>query len=153
RLPPWWASSNGRTASSSTRPTPSSSQRCRLRPARTTSVTGRVEWCSWRRASCPASDRAAPITKPASTIDPRRRRRLALLRGLVHCFVGAAMVLLLDDAGALAAQAAQVIELGAAHLAAAHDFDRVDHRRIEREHAFHALAVGNLAHGEILVQP
>src|SRR5262245_48752230 len=63
------------------------------------------------------------------------------------------MVLLLDDAGALAAQAAQIIELGATHLAAAHDLDRVDHRRIEREHAFHALAVGNLAHGEILVQP
>src|SRR5580692_6020881 len=36
---------------------------------------------------------------------------------------------LLDDAGRLAAQVAQVIELGATHLAAAHDLDRVDHRR------------------------
>src|SRR5450759_2164211 len=38
------------------------------------------------------------------------------------------------DARLLAAQSAQVIELGAAHLAAAHDLDRVDHRRVEREH-------------------
>src|ERR1700736_5533821 len=59
---------------------------------------------------------------------------------------------LLDDAGRLAAQAAQVIELGAAHLAAAHHLDRIDHRRIEREHALDALAVGDLAHGEVLVE-
>src|SRR5262249_48080649 len=58
----------------------------------------------------------------------------------------------LDDAGALAAQAAQVIELGPAHFAAAHHLDRVDHRRIQREHALDALAVRNLAHGEILVE-
>src|SRR5712691_4866105 len=66
--------------------------------------------------------------------------------------VGGAMVLLLDDAGGLAAAAAQVIELGAAHLAAAHDLDRVDHRRIERKDPLHPLAVGNLAHGEVLVE-
>src|SRR5438874_5169605 len=62
-------------------------------------------------------------------------------------------LLLLGDARTLAAQAAQVIELGAAHLAAAHDLDRVDHRRIERKHALDALAIGNLAHGEVLVEP
>src|ERR1043166_4570078 len=70
------------------------------------------------------------------------RRRLARLP-----------LLLLDDAGRLAAPAAQVIELGAAHLAAAHHLDRVDHRRIEREHALDAFAVGNLTHGEVLVEP
>src|SRR5215813_11624533 len=62
------------------------------------------------------------------------------------------MVLLLDDAGSFAATPAQVIELGAAHLAAAQDLDRVDHGRIERKDALHALAVRNLAHGEILVE-
>ena len=41
----------------------------------------------------------------------------------------------------LAAASAQIIELGAAHLAAAHDLDRVDHRRVEREHALDTLAV------------
>src|SRR5262249_31737905 len=54
--------------------------------------------------------------------------------------------------GRLAAQIPQVIELGAANLAAAHDLDRVDHRRHHREHAFHAFAVGDLAHGEALVE-
>src|SRR6185437_411607 len=58
----------------------------------------------------------------------------------------------LGDARLLAAQTAQVIELGAADLAAAHQLDRVDHRRVEREHALDAFAVGNLADGEILVQ-
>src|SRR5262249_8390812 len=62
-------------------------------------------------------------------------------------------LLLLDDAGGFAAPAAQVIELGAAHFAAAHDLDRVDHRRIEREHALDALAVGNFSYREVLVEP
>src|ERR1041385_7228098 len=76
------------------------------------------------------------------------RRSRGLLRGLR---LALAAFLLLGDARLLAAQSAQVIELGAAHLAAAHDLDRVDHRRIEREHALDALAVGNLAHREALV--
>src|SRR5262252_9332390 len=62
------------------------------------------------------------------------------------------VILLLADARRLAAATAQVIKLGAAHLAAAHELDRVDHRRIERKHALHALAIGNLAYGEILVE-
>src|ERR1700733_270503 len=63
------------------------------------------------------------------------------------------MILPLEDAGGFAAPAAQVVQLGAAHLAATHHRDRVDHRRIEWKHALHALAVGNLTHGEVLVQP
>jgi hypothetical protein len=39
-----------------------------------------------------------------------------------------------------------------ADLAAAQNFDRVDHRRVQRKHALDAFAVGNLPHGEILVQ-
>src|SRR5262249_406073 len=60
-------------------------------------------------------------------------------------------VLFLDDTRRLAAQAAQVIELGAAHLTATDHFDRVDHRRQNREHALHPFAVGNLAHRKALV--
>src|SRR5882724_4977195 len=63
-----------------------------------------------------------------------------------------AIRLLLDDAGRLAAQTAQVIQLGAAHLAAAHHGDRVDHRRHHGEHAFHAFAVGDLAHRKALIE-
>ena len=75
-------------------------------------------------------------------------RRFASPRGVARVVDPA-----LDDARRLAAAAAQIIELGAAYLAAAHDLDRVDHRRIKREDALDAFAVGNLAHGEILVQP
>src|SRR5215467_5301960 len=82
------------------------------------------------------------IAKPSSSLCLR-------LGGL---FLAAAMRLALEDAGRLAAPSAQVIELGPAHLAAAHDLDRVDHRRVEREHALDALAVRDLAHREALVE-
>ena len=58
----------------------------------------------------------------------------------------------LGDAGRLAAAVAQVIELGPAHGAAAHDLDGIDHRRIEREDALDALAVGDLADREALLE-
>src|SRR5262245_18052663 len=87
-------------------------------------------------------------------IDCAVKRRAASLGRLVHrlAALGTPVVLLLRDARGFAAAAAQVIELGAADLAAADDFDGVDHGRIERKNALHALAVGNLAHGEILVE-
>src|SRR4029078_9393379 len=66
---------------------------------------------------------------------------------------GSALGLLFDDSGRLAAQVAQVIQLGATHLAAAHHGDRVDHRRHHGEYALDAFAVGNLANGEALVEP
>src|SRR5580693_1526165 len=74
-------------------------------------------------------------------------RGLGSLRGLAP-----GVVLLLGDAGRFAAQAAQVIELGAPDLAAAHDLERIDHRRIERKHTLDAFAVGDLAHREVLVE-
>src|SRR6202521_1589222 len=63
----------------------------------------------------------------------------------------AAVTRTLGDTRLLAAPAAQVIELGAAHLAAAHELDRVDHRCVEREDALDALAIRNLPHGEVFV--
>src|SRR5579863_10474261 len=79
---------------------------------------------------------------------------LILLRGFGRgsSFVLRAVVLPFDDACRLAASAAEVIKLGAAHLTAAHHLDRVDHRRIEREHALDAFAVRNLPDGEVLVE-
>ena len=59
----------------------------------------------------------------------------------------------LGDAGRLSAAVAQVIELGATDLAAADDLDRIDQRRVDREDALDALAVGDLADREGLVQP
>src|SRR6187549_759088 len=71
----------------------------------------------------------------------RRRASALLAHGL----------LALDDAGALAGPAAQVIELGAADDAAADHLDALDVGRIEREDALDALAEAHLADGEIAV--
>src|SRR5690242_7392554 len=86
-------------------------------------------------------------------LNPAMSARIAASSG-VGCGVGSlrAMVLLFCDTRALAAQAAQVIELGAAHFAAAHDLDGIDHRRIQRKHALHAFAIGDLADREVLLQ-
>src|SRR5690606_35168712 len=48
----------------------------------------------------------------------------------------------------LAAQLAQVVELGAADLGAPHHLDLVDHRRVQREDPLDSLAERDLAHGE-----
>src|SRR4051794_11185949 len=59
---------------------------------------------------------------------------------------------ILGNAGRLAAAVAQIIELGAPHLAAAHDLYAFDHRRINREDALDAFAIRNLADREILLE-
>src|SRR5215510_15873547 len=79
-------------------------------------------------------------------------RKGARLRALGFDRLGAFIGLALDNTRRLAAASAQIIEFGAAHLAAAHDLDRVDHRRIEREHALDALAIRDLANREVLVE-
>src|SRR6478609_7043563 len=55
---------------------------------------------------------------------------------------------LLFDARGLAGQIAEVVQLGATHAAAALHFDFADGRAVGLEHALHALAVRDLAHGE-----
>ena len=62
-----------------------------------------------------------------------------------------ACVRALDDTGGLTAAATEIVQLGAADTAAADDFDLGDEGRVDREHAFDAFAVGDLADGEALV--
>src|SRR3984885_11054928 len=100
----------------------------------------------WR----PCERRSLAGNKKAQGRTPRAFRSIQRTLLLVD---GGRALGLLDDAGRLAAQIAEVIKLGTAYLAAAHHLDRVDHRRHHREHAFDAFAVGNLAHGEALVEP
>src|SRR5688500_14478077 len=58
----------------------------------------------------------------------------------------------LFDAGGLAGQLAQVVQVGAADLAHAHDADVVDAGRVDQERSLDADAVGgDAAHGEVLV--
>src|SRR5690349_15326735 len=58
----------------------------------------------------------------------------------------------LGDTGRLAAAIAEVVQLGAADGATAHDLDGIDERRVEREHALDAFAVGDLTNREALVE-
>ncbi len=57
-------------------------------------------------------------------------------------------VLALADAGGLAAQFAQVVELGAANVSAGYDFDLLKDGRVQREDPLDADAVGDLADRE-----
>src|SRR6478735_1378104 len=56
------------------------------------------------------------------------------------------------DASRTAAALAEVIQLGAAHIATALDFDAGDQRAVGLERTFHAFAAGDLAHGEAAVE-
>src|SRR5688500_16112725 len=56
--------------------------------------------------------------------------------------------LLFLDARGLAGEVAEVVQLGAAHAAAAHHLDSTDHRAVHREDALDADAVRDLADGE-----
>ena len=52
------------------------------------------------------------------------------------------------QAGSFAAQSSQIVQLGAAHLRRAHQFDLVDHLGVQRENTLDALAEAHLAHSE-----
>src|SRR4051794_36713535 len=99
-----------------------------------------------RAVSAGAGEGTRPI-QPSLLGRPTPKQRL-----FRHRFVATAVILALADAGRLAAQATQVIELGAPDLAAPHHLDRIDHRRIQRKDALDAFAIRNLAHREILVE-
>ena len=63
-----------------------------------------------------------------------------------------ARVATLAHASALADAVAQVVQLGAAHVASRGDLDALDLRRVHGEHALNADAEGLLAHGEGLAR-
>src|SRR5205085_4829410 len=79
-----------------------------------------------------------------------RRRRRFLRRDSSIALYSA---LALGNACRLATPSTQIIELGATHFAAAHHFHRINQRAVHREHTLHALAVGNFADREALIQP
>src|SRR5690625_4977114 len=96
----------------------------------------------WRTR--PAAASSSTTQTAAATTGWGRRRPVSLSRVMPGSGVGA----LLPDAGLLAGQAAQVVELGAAHIAAGDDLDLVDGRGVDGEHALHADAEGDLADTE-----
>src|SRR3954465_12036041 len=88
-------------------------------------------------SSTPA--RIGPCAAPSARSSGLQRRRPARGRpssamGLLRCLLGARRAdLALLDARGLAREVAQVVELRAADLAAAHDDDVADHRAVHRE--------------------
>src|SRR5690606_25974026 len=62
--------------------------------------------------------------------------------------LGSAVLALLADAGLLAGQTAQVVDLGATHVTARDDLDLVDDRRVHGEHALDAHLEADLADRE-----
>src|SRR5580704_8705136 len=52
------------------------------------------------------------------------------------------------ETGGFAFQSTQVVKLGAANTASAHDIDMVHHRSVQRENALDALSEANLADGD-----
>src|SRR5205807_2423289 len=94
----------------------------------------------------------------AFALDPRLRGSDDMLLRLAVRRYGDALAAVVlaaafGDAGRLAAALAQVIQLGTPHRAAAHHLDRGDARRVQREDAFDALAVRDLAQREVGVDP
>src|SRR3546814_7959899 len=72
-------------------------------------------------------------------------------RGLLFCGTAVLDQLFLD-AGGLAGQRAEVVQLGLAHVTATLDADAVDHRAIALESTLDAYTIGDLANGESTVQ-
>src|SRR5688572_27982195 len=95
------------------------------------------------------SRRMAGIICPASPPDRGEGRRA--LRAAAA--IGFAAAGALADARGLARALAQVIQLGAAHVALSLHFDRRDQRRIRLERALDAFARRDLAHDERGAQP
>src|SRR5262249_4794615 len=142
-------------------PTPKASACCRIRSARRSRTSaGRILLSrSPRIARHPAGKTTAAATtgpasgpRPASSTPTRssfpaqalRPRFSEGRRGL-----GSAL-LLPPNACGLTAQRAQVVQLGAADSAAAHELHRRDRRAMHREEALHAHTGRDLPHGEVL---
>src|SRR5258708_30434768 len=108
-----------------------------------------------RAGTCGTAPRSTPSTsasRASSTIRCSTLRRPSRPRHSPRKMVRAVMSDLFLDARGLAGEVAQVVELGAAHVAAALHGNLADRGAVGLEHALDALAVGDLAHREGGVQ-
>src|SRR5687768_6126868 len=97
-------------------------------------------------SSMPAMSGPFPARSSRSSGLQRAMQLLRRAAGLWHLHLRLALL----DARGLAGEVAEIIELRAAHLAAAHDDDVAEHRAVEWEDALDADTVRDLAHGERL---
>src|SRR6185295_19436817 len=112
--------------------------------------TIRWRWSAAQMLRKPNSVRREPPAWRQSEREAAERRcsRLLGLAGRRSFGLAAANGPALGDTRRLSGAAAQIIELGPAHVAAADHLDMVDDRRIEREDALDAFAEADLADGE-----
>ena len=65
----------------------------------------------------------------------------------------ARLLIALAQAGCFAPQSAQIVKLGAAYASCSDQIDMVDHRRVDREDALHAVTEADLSHRDGLAHP
>src|SRR5947209_12923822 len=116
-----------------------------------------VAGCGWSlRPSSPGTTsaglpgRSLLIASQRTARGTRRSTSRPRAAGVVSARDGLALLL---DLGGLAAQLAEVVELGAAHVAARHDLDLLHDRGVHREGALDTDAEADLADGEGLADP
>src|SRR3990170_4624920 len=145
-------------------PIPKATTRPRIRSARRTRLlAGRILLSrSPRTQEQPVGKTTAAATtgpasgpRPASSTPTRRcssaqtaRSRASVGRGAISSGLA-----LLPDPGGLAAQRAQIVQLGAAHPSPADQIDRGDRGTVYRKEALHPHTRGDLADREGLVDP
>src|ERR671916_216911 len=140
-------------------PTPKASTRRRTRSARRARTEGGRILLSRRprTAAQPIGKTTAAATtgpargpRPASSTPTRRRSSAQTARSRASVGRGAigSALALLPDPGGLAAQRAQVVQLGAAHPSPANQLDRRDGGTVNREEPFDPGPRGDLADGE-----
>src|SRR5581483_276193 len=93
-------------------------------------------------SSAPATARK-PRARNSRSMVPSQRYLTAGWAGRIPTSFGELLAFL--EPGGFAFQFAQVIQLGATHFTGADNIDMIDHARVQREDALHALAEANLA--------
>src|SRR5215470_14005537 len=88
------------------------------------------------------------IPRPCLATCARHGRGKADFRALFGCSCSSLFALNITQAGSLAAQATQIVELGAPHFRGTNHFQPVDHLGILGEDSLHTLAETDLANGE-----
>src|SRR3954447_17583552 len=142
-------------------PTPKASARCRMRSASLRRMDAGSVLLSRRprTAAHPAGNTTAAATtgpasgpRPASSTPTRRTcsAQAALSwRSDGRAAIGSALALFLDARG-LAAQGAEIVQLGPADLPPAHQLDRGDGGAVQREEPLHSDPGRNFPDGEVL---
>src|SRR5581483_8876261 len=93
-----------------------------------------------------AQKRACPSRSKPRCLS--RNQPKSAVPGLLPCCRSRLLAIDILETRSFATQTAQVVQLGAANLGRANQFDSVDYPRVLGENSFHPLPETDLAHGE-----